>query len=163
GNIHLLLAAAIVVGFRYPGAWAWVFLTKVTPGIGVLWFAMRREWRKMGAALGMTTAMVAVSFVLTPDLWLRWFEVLTGSVDVTRPSVLEIPVLPRLAVAALVITIGAWRGWPATVPVAATLALPAVWVNSLAMLVAVVPLWRKPPHRMRAAQPTTPSAATGAE
>ena len=44
GNIHLLLAAAIVLGFRYPGSWAWVFLTKVTPGVGVLWFAFRKQW-----------------------------------------------------------------------------------------------------------------------
>ncbi|HWO89204.1 MAG TPA: hypothetical protein VNL98_08635, partial [Gemmatimonadales bacterium] len=27
GNIHLLMGAAIVVGFRYPASWAWVLLT----------------------------------------------------------------------------------------------------------------------------------------
>ena len=32
GNVHLLYAAAIVVGFRWPAAWALMFLTKVTPG-----------------------------------------------------------------------------------------------------------------------------------
>ena len=31
GNVHLLLAAAIVAGFRQPAAWAFVLLTKVTP------------------------------------------------------------------------------------------------------------------------------------
>ena len=45
GNISLLLAVAIVVGFRWPAAWAFVLLTKVTPGIGLLWFVVRREWR----------------------------------------------------------------------------------------------------------------------
>jgi hypothetical protein len=142
GNIHILLAAAIVLGFRYAGTWAWVLLTKVTPGIGVLWFGVRREWRSLAIALGVTGGLVAVSFLLTPDLWFRWFAVLTGSVDVTRPSVLEIPVLPRLAVAAVLVVVAASRRWYALVPVAATLALPAIWVNSLAMLVAVVPLWR---------------------
>ena len=78
GNIHILIAAAIVLGFRYYGAWAWVILTKVTPGIGVLWFAVRREWRSLAIALGVTGAIVAVSFVLTPELWIRWFEVLTA-------------------------------------------------------------------------------------
>ena len=33
GNIHLLLAAAIALGFRYPAAWAFVLLSKVTPGV----------------------------------------------------------------------------------------------------------------------------------
>ena len=144
GNIHLLLAVAIVVGFRYPASWAWVLLTKVTPGVGLLWFALRREWRQLGTALAVTAAIVAITFVLDPDLWLRWFGMLAGSVETTRPSVLEIPVLPRLAVAAGLVAIGARRNRPAIVPVAAMLALPAIWVNSLALLVAVIPLWRRP-------------------
>lgn len=154
GNIHLLIAAAIVLGFAYAGSWAWVLLTKVTPGIGVLWFGVRREWRALAWALGLTGALVAVSFVLTPDLWFRWFDVLTGSVDVTRPSVIEIPVLPRLAVAAVLVVVAAWRGLYWVVPVAAMLALPAIWVNSLSMLVAVVPLWA-----YTTAQRTTPAPA----
>jgi hypothetical protein len=36
GNVDLLIGAAIVAGFRYPGAWTFLFLTKITPGIGVL-------------------------------------------------------------------------------------------------------------------------------
>jgi hypothetical protein len=142
GNIHLLLAVAIVLSFRYPATWAGVLLTKVTPGVGMLWFAFRREWAKLALALGATALIIAVSFVIAPDLWLRWFAMLAGNVEATRPSVLEIPVLPRLAVAAGVLAIGAWRERPAIVPVAAMLALPAIWVNSLAMLVAVIPLWR---------------------
>ena len=34
GNIHLLLAAAIVLGFRWPATWSLVLLTKVTPVSG---------------------------------------------------------------------------------------------------------------------------------
>ena len=47
GNVHLLFAAAIVAGFRLSGAWALMALTKVTPFIGVLWFAARQEWRSL--------------------------------------------------------------------------------------------------------------------
>src|SRR3954467_656428 len=36
GNIQILLAAAIVIGFRFPASWAVVVLTKVTPGIGLI-------------------------------------------------------------------------------------------------------------------------------
>ena len=64
GNIHLLLAAAIVLGFRWPWTWSLVLLTKITPGIGLLWFVVRREWRNLTIALGGTAAIVAVSFVL---------------------------------------------------------------------------------------------------
>ena len=66
GNVHLLLAAAIVLGFRYPAAWSFVLLTKVTPGIGLLWFAVRREWRSLAIATGVTAAIAAVGFVLAP-------------------------------------------------------------------------------------------------
>jgi hypothetical protein len=61
GNVNLLYAAAIVVGFRWPGAWALMFLTKVTPGVGVLWFLVRREWRSLAIALGVTAAIAAMS------------------------------------------------------------------------------------------------------
>jgi hypothetical protein len=54
----------------------------------------------------------------------------------------------RLSAAAELLGIGAWRNRPAIVPVAAMLALPAIWVNALAMLVAVISLWRHgPDHR----------------
>ncbi|MGH2489480.1 MAG: glycosyltransferase family 87 protein [Candidatus Limnocylindria bacterium] len=144
GNIHLLLAVAIVLGFRYPASWAWVLLTKVTPGVGLLWFGLRREWRQLGIALAVTSAIVAITFAIDPDLWLAWLGMLAANVETTRPSFLEIPVLPRLALAAGLIALGARRGRPAIVPIAVMLALPGVWVNSLAMLVAVVPLWRSP-------------------
>lgn len=145
GNIHLLLAAAIVVGFRYPGAWAWVLLTKVSPGVGVLWFAFRREWRQLATALAWTTALTAIAFVIAPELWLRWFGLLAANAESTRPSVLPIPVALRLTLAVALLWIGAVRNRPAIVPVAAMLALPAIWVNALAMLVAVIPLWRATP------------------
>ena len=74
GNISLLLAGAMVIGFRYPAAWAFVILTKVTPGIGLLWFVVRREWHQLGIALGATAAVVAISFVIMPGAWLEWVE-----------------------------------------------------------------------------------------
>src|SRR5687767_7243630 len=44
GNVHLLMAAAIALGFRHPWTWSFVILTKITPGIGLLCFAVRKEW-----------------------------------------------------------------------------------------------------------------------
>lgn len=143
GNIHLLLAVAIVAGFRYPGSWAWPLLTKATPGIGILWFAVRREWRSFVLALAVTSGLVVVTFILVPELWLRWIALLWGNADATRPNAItQVPVIPRMAIAAGVLVLAAWRGIPALVPVASLIALPAIWVNSLSMLVAVIPLIR---------------------
>ncbi len=61
GNVHMLLALAIVLGFRWPATWSFVLLTKVTPGIGLLWFAVRREWRSLAIALGATAVLVTLS------------------------------------------------------------------------------------------------------
>ena len=52
GNIHLLLALAIAVGFRSPATWAAVLLTKPTLGVCLLWFLLRGDWRRLGIALG---------------------------------------------------------------------------------------------------------------
>ena len=147
-NMHLLIGVPIVVGFRHPTAWAWVVLTKVTPGIGLLWFAVRREWRALGVGLAATAAITVATFLVVPDLWFRWFDVLLGSANEVRPNaVTQIPVLPRVGIAAVLVVIAALRDRPALVVVACMIALPAIWVNSLAMLVAVVPLLRRPPGR----------------
>src|SRR3989442_1267745 len=74
GNIRLLIAAAIALGFRYPAAWSFVLLTKVTPGVGLLWFAVRREWRRLAIALGVTAALVAVSLAFDFRLWQQWIQ-----------------------------------------------------------------------------------------
>ncbi len=71
-NVQLLTAAAIVLGFRWPATWAFILITKVTPGVGLLWFAVRREWRSLGIALGSTGVVVAISLVIAPGQWSDW-------------------------------------------------------------------------------------------
>ena len=56
-NINLLIVAVAVWGLRWPALWSFVLLTKVTPGVGIVWFAVRREWRNLGIALGVTGAI----------------------------------------------------------------------------------------------------------
>lgn len=145
GNIHLLIAAALVIGFRWPAAWAFPLLTKVAPGVGVLWFAGARRWRAFVVAVGATAGICAISFLLAPGLWFAWVEVLTGNVD--RPIPTEIAIIPgplwaRSAVAGVVALVGGWRGWRWSVPVAATLALPVPWSSGLSVLVALIALAR---------------------
>ena len=141
GNVSLLLAVAIVVGFRWPAAWALVLLTKVTPGVGLLWFAVRREWRSLAIALGATAAIAAVSFVLLPDQWREWVDVVLRNAGKggTWASV-PVPLWIRLPVAIAIVVWGARTDRRWTVPVASMLALPALWYGGISMLLAVIPL-----------------------
>jgi Glycosyltransferase family 87 len=141
GNIHLLLAAAMVLGFRWPWTWSLVLLTKITPGIGLLWFVVRREWRELAVALGATALITAVSFIVWPDAWRGWGEVLSriAGRDGTWAAV-PIPFVVRLPFAVALVVWGAWTGRRWTVPVAGMLALPALWYGGLSMLLAVIAL-----------------------
>jgi len=144
GNVHLMYAAAIVLGFRASVTWALPILTKVTPGIGLLWFAVRREWRPLAIALGVTGAIVAVSYLLTPADWQQWLDVIRSSSSTPQTVGWYLPVslLVRLPIAIVVAAVAALTGRAWLLPVAVTLALPVLWLNSLAILVACVPLWR---------------------
>jgi hypothetical protein len=141
GNVSLLLAVAIVLGFRWPATWALVLLTKITPGIGLLWFAVRAEWRSLAIALGATAAIAGVSYVTIPDAWPRWFEVIVANAGKggTWASV-PIPLLIRLPAAVALVVWGARTDRRWTVPVASMLALPALWYGGISMLLAVIPL-----------------------
>jgi hypothetical protein len=145
GNISLLLAAAIVLGFRWPATWSLVLLTKITPGIGLLWFAVRREWRSLALALGATVAIVLVSFVFAPDLWREWVDVVQRNLAAGKTGTwasLPVPLLVRLPIAAAIVVWGARTDRRWTVPIASMVALPALWYGGLSMLLAVIPLTR---------------------
>lgn len=142
GNITLLLAAAIVAGFRFSGAWAFPLLTKVTPGLGVLWFVVRREWRPAAIAAATTTGVALLSFVSTPPgEWLAWGRVLAGNAGMPIDSgSLPVPLLVRLPLAVVLIWWAARSDRRWVLPVACLLALPVIWYGSLSLLLAVIPL-----------------------
>ena len=162
GNISLLLAIAMVIGFRWPAAWSFVLLTKVTPGIGLLWFVVRREWRQLGIALGATALIVATSAIFMPRAWIDWFNLLIGLAgrDGTWAAV-PIPFLVRLPVAIAVVVWGARTNRRWTVPVAGMLALPALWYGGLTMLLAVITL-RDPERNLGETQGAAPLSARSA-
>jgi len=163
GNIHLLLAVAIVLGFRWPAAWSFVLLTKVTPGIGLLWFVVRREWRQLGIALGATAVVVAASATIMPQAWLDWFNLLNGLAghDGSTWAAVPIPFLVRLPIGIAIIVWGARTNRRWTVPVASMLALPALWYGGLTMLLAVIAL-RDPERDPGAIPAANPATAQGA-
>jgi hypothetical protein len=143
GNIHTLLAVAIVAGFRHPAAWAFVLLTKVTPGVGVLWFAVRREWRNLASVLVATAIVAGVSVLLAPASWVDWVRSL--AVNATIPTsdyagLIFGPLWLRAPLAVGIVTWGALTNRRWTVPVAATVAIPLLALFNLTLLIAVVPL-----------------------
>ena len=141
GNIETLMALAIVAGFRWPATWAFILLTKVTPGVGLLWFVARREWRSLAIAVGATAAVAAVSFVFAPALWASWVASLIANAGVSIPwEYFPVPLVVRLPVAAGLALLAGWRGWRWLVPIASTLAMPALWPVNMTLLVAIFPL-----------------------
>ncbi len=141
GNIHLLIAAALVLSLRRPVAYWFLALAKVTPGVTALWYVVRREWRNLAIAVGGAGLVVAIAFVIAPDPWISWLGHISSDSN-EAPNLLPIPVAVRLPIAALLVVYAArterrWILAPAVV-----LSLPLLWFHGLAVLVAITPLVR---------------------
>jgi hypothetical protein len=134
GQFNIVVTAAIVLGFGRPWLWAIPLLTKVTPGVGLVWFAVRREWRDLAIALGVTAALAAASFALRPDWWFDWLDLIRrdqGNAAHQWPLV-------RMGIAAAVVAWGARTDRPWTVPLGALHALPVIYIDSFTFLLGCV-------------------------
>jgi hypothetical protein len=133
GNVHILMAAAVVLGLTRSASW-WSFplLLKVTPGLGFAWFAVRREWRNLAIALSATGAIVAVSLAIVPAFWPEWIAFLVRNIGSQPPdgSWLAVPLVVRLPISLVLIGVAARTDRPWIVPLAVLLALPIVWMTS---------------------------------
>ena len=160
GNIHLLLAAAVALGFRYPWTWSFVLLTKVTPGIGLVWFAVRREWRPWPSRWARRRPSRRCRSLFAPWMWREWIELLIAeSGKPASGKAIPIPLTVRLPVALLVVVWGARTDRPWTVAVAAFLAVPAMWWYSSVMLLGIIAIRRTPADRTQAPVRGLPTAS----
>ncbi len=154
GQLDLAFAVVAIVGLRWPAVWVLPILTKVTPGIGLLWFLVRREWQSLGLAIGATLALALGSLAIDPGGWRDWLAMLTR---MEFPALggglwfLPVPLLVRLPLVAALIAWGALTDRPWVLPVGVCFSLPTVWFNSPTILVALLP--------MVAAGARTPAAA----
>jgi Glycosyltransferase family 87 len=136
GNVNVLIAGAIVIGFRWPGAWSLLLLTKVTPGLALLWFGVRREWTNLSLALGVTALIVGISAAFEVNLWLDWVTMLIGNGTPHELSGdIAIPAHVRFPVALVLVAWGARTDRRWVVPVACLLLMPVIWPNTLALLI----------------------------
>lgn len=135
GNIYLLFAGVAVAGLRYPGLWALPALTKVLPAVGLLWFAMRCEWRQLLQGILTIVAIVTASFVLAPDTWLHWFDFLVENRTGTREN--SALFIVRCLLGLCLLAFGARSGRTWTLAPVMVLVSPALAVTTLTILLAL--------------------------
>jgi alpha-1,2-mannosyltransferase len=143
-NVHLILAALVVLGLR---RWPWAFAIgaaiKLAPGLGIVYLLLRRRWRDAAIAIAVGLVILAVSVAIGPTTWSSFIATVQSRGPADISGLLPIPYFVRL-VAALMVTVVAGLirpriGEPLLV-VAITIALPTLWLDAFALLVAIVPI-----------------------
>ena len=81
----------------------------MTPGVGLLWFAVRREWRPLAVAAGGSALVALASAALDSTAWVGWLASVTATAagSPLNQFSIPIPLLPRLVAAAAIVTWGA--------------------------------------------------------
>jgi hypothetical protein len=130
GNIQIIMAAAIVASIRVSPAWSVVpILTKLVP-VSLVWYTVRREWRNLAIAVGVTGAVVAVTVVVAPGTWVAFARFVTTNAAASPLPLVPIAYPVRLVMAVALVAWGGLTGRRWTVPIAAGLAIPALYVWS---------------------------------
>lgn len=147
GNIEPFIGVALILALRHPAAWSFAVLTKVTPGVGLLWHAGRGEWRHVALALIATAAVAGASFAIAPHLWVAWAQAVSldpaGRHGLTSGLFAWLPHLPiRLGVAALVVLYAARTSRPSLLAIALLLASPEIITAPFGVLAAIPRLTR---------------------
>jgi hypothetical protein len=169
-NINMLLGVVMVLGFRWPALWAIALLTKPSMGIGLLWFVLRGEWRKAAITIGVAGALSLVSFAFNPTLWFQWVEWVQHGTAQVGEWPYPFPIQVRLPIALLIVVWAARTNRPWAVVLASALALPRLYYQSPAILVAMIPLnpwlgrlvvpWTRRLSRVDELYPVRPQRAT---
>ncbi len=152
-NVHLLVAGAVGMAIRSDGsAIAPIALTKFA-SLAAVPLALARDRRGLAIGAGVALGVVAVSFVLAPELWVSYVQFLPSA---TQPEGYynignAVPLWLRFAIAGLC-AIAALR-LPRLAAVAATLAYPVLWLHGLSTLVAVAARPVDAARRIAAAEP----------
>lgn len=118
GQIVGFLCIGAVVGMRHPAGWAFPLLTKITSGLGLVWFAVRMEWLSVAKLLGAAAIVSAISFAFGPRDWLDWISFLVHSGG-SSGTLLYV----RIVAAVLITAVGARTDRP-------WLIAPAMWLAS---------------------------------
>jgi hypothetical protein len=164
------MGLAVIAGLRWPAAWAFILLTKVTPGVGLLWFVFRREWRSLAIAIGVTAAIAIPTMILRPELWFEWFEALLHAQGGPQlaSGIFAVPLVPRLAVGVVLLWWGARSDRTWVVPIAVALGLPVLWDHGMAIMLASIwlamhPRWGLPRDATASAEAAPPAVSPASD
>lgn len=158
-NVHLMIAVLAVLALRRSWAfWIPAAALKITPVLGIGYLAAAGRWRDATKVAILGAAVLASSFVLGPEAWRQFLEVVGARAGTDGGTILpiEIPFAVRFVLgAALAVLAGRMaaraaargtsaRSGEALLIVALVVANPTLWVTAMSMLIAIVPLWRSP-------------------
>jgi hypothetical protein len=148
-NVDLFMALAIVYGLgRWPWAFAIMAVIKVSPGLGVVYLALRRRWRDAAIAAAVGVAIVVISVALDPGLWRAFLDSVVGRAAAAGNSLIPLPYVVRALIGlALVIAGGivGRRTGELLLVAGVTAANPNLALAGFAVLAAAVPIWRAGP------------------
>ena len=137
-NVNLVFCVLMVLGFRWPALWAPILITKPSAGIALVWFVARGQWRRALIPIAIAGGLSLLSFLYRPGLWFDWLAYLGASPD-TPGWPFPIAVWPRLPVAMALVLVGAKTGRPWLAILAAFVAWPRLYFQSIALLLALLP------------------------
>jgi hypothetical protein len=145
GNVFWVLALVVAVACHKnsrpatAALWSCVALTKLTPALGPVWYAARREWRHLAWSVAGTVAIVAVSAAVGPDLWSRWVAFVLENEDSTGVvgSSAFVPLVARLPIAVILVLWGAVTDRRWTLPLAMAVATPVAGPAAFTLLAAI--------------------------
>jgi hypothetical protein len=119
-------------------------LIKVSPGLGLVYLALRRRWRDLVISTALGLVITSVSFALAPELWRAWLDAITGRADMVGNSIVPVPYSLR-AIAGFVVAIAAGvvgrRTGELLLVAAVTIANPGLSLQGFAVLIAAIPIW----------------------
>lgn len=153
-NIHLVLVVLIVLGLRGSPVWLAVATAiKGGPALALVYLVVARRYRDavvMGVA---GLAMLIVSVLISPEAWRQFVEVVAADAAGVGASIVPVPFAVRLVIALIIAVVAGVltrrdrRVGEALLVVAFVLANPTLWVTSLSLLIAILPLWRSAPRQ----------------
>jgi hypothetical protein len=151
GQIVGFLCIGAVVGMSHPAGWAFPLLTKISSGLGLVWFAARMEWEAVAKALGAAVGVGAISFAIAPAAWGEWLHFLLRNGGNSGGSLYL-----RITIAVVITAFGARTNRPWVIAPAMWLASPVlVGIVGYSYLTAIPRLLR-----LRDASRPSSSAAT---
>ena len=147
GNISTFIALFAVLAIRHSAAW-WVpvLFTKITPAVGLVWHAVRREWRSLGVAAGISAAILTIGWISNSELWAAWFDTLANADQTYEVGHPLGPPLLRIILGSAIVAAGALTNRAWLVPIAMLVAVPGLWWFNWGLLAALPLLIRWTPE-----------------